>query len=53
MNRKDRLTLLSPAMLKNPREYFREYRPRVYLFEGEKGGTIQLKQRENDPKKSS
>jgi len=35
---KDRLTLLSSVMLKNLREYFREYRPREYLFEGKKGG---------------
>lgn len=35
---KDRLTLLSPVVLENLREYFRIHRPKEYLFEGERGG---------------
>ena len=33
---KDRITLLSESVLKDLRIYFKEYKPRVYLFEGEK-----------------
>ncbi|GAA4341531.1 site-specific integrase [Flaviaesturariibacter amylovorans] len=36
--KKDRMVPLSPTLLKVLRVYFREYRPREYLFEGEKGG---------------
>ncbi len=35
--RKDRYTLLSEAALAQLREYYREYRPRKYLFEGWNG----------------
>jgi len=35
---KDRLTLLSPTLLENLREYIKQYKPREYLFEGDKGG---------------
>ncbi len=35
---KDRVTLLSQNALNNLRVYFKEYRPRNYLFEGQKGG---------------
>jgi len=35
---KDRITLLSPGVLKDLRSYFKEYRPKTYLFEGENGG---------------
>ncbi|TLP71159.1 hypothetical protein ES765_19945 [Maribacter sp. ACAM166] len=35
---KDRHTLLSKIALDDLRLYFREYRPKVYLFEGQKGG---------------
>lgn len=35
---KDRLTLLSEVLLKNLRDYYKEYRPREYLFEGARGG---------------
>lgn len=35
---KDRLTLLSPRLLKNLRAYYKEYRPKEYLFEGVRGG---------------
>ncbi len=34
---KDRITVLSPAVLKLLREYYRFYKPKVYLFEGAKG----------------
>jgi len=35
---KDRLTLLSPVVLENLRDYFRIHRPKEYLFEGARGG---------------
>ena len=35
---KDRLTLLSRNALNDLRIYFKEYRPKDYLFEGQKGG---------------
>lgn len=35
---KDRYTLLSATALKNLRIYYREWKPRKYLFEGLKGG---------------
>ncbi|WP_424964068.1 site-specific tyrosine recombinase/integron integrase [Ekhidna sp.] len=35
---KDRLTTLSPHLLKLLRVYFRKYRPYEYLFEGQHGG---------------
>lgn len=35
---KDRNTLLSKTLLVDLRKYFREWRPKVYLFEGAKGG---------------
>ncbi len=31
---KDRMTVLSPTLLDNLRNYFKEYRPKHYLFEG-------------------
>jgi len=31
---KDRMTVLSPTLLENLRNYFKEYRPKNYLFEG-------------------
>ena len=34
---KDRLTILSPSVLDNLRIYFKEWRPKKYLFEGQKG----------------
>lgn len=36
--RKDRISLLSPNILKLLREYFKEYRPKEWLFEGQTGG---------------
>lgn len=35
---KERYTLLSKKLLLNLREYYRQYRPKEYLFEGDKGG---------------
>ncbi len=35
---KDRLTLLSPSVLKDLRDYFKIWKPKEYLFEGENGG---------------
>lgn len=35
---KDRLTLLSTTALHDLRQYFKEWRPKEYLFEGRKGG---------------
>jgi len=37
--RKDRYTLLSAPLLPELRCYYRQYRPRTYLFEGKKAGT--------------
>lgn len=36
--KKDRITILSAKILKLLREYFRQYRPGVWLFEGASGG---------------
>ncbi|MBL85970.1 MAG: recombinase [Winogradskyella sp.] len=35
---KDRLTVLSPSLLTDLRDYYREYRPEKHLFESPKGG---------------
>lgn len=35
---KDRYTLLSHSVLKDLRIYFRQWKPKLYLFEGQKGG---------------
>ena len=35
---KDRYTLLSKGLLKDLRAYYMEYKPKEWLFEGEKGG---------------
>lgn len=34
---KDRLTILSKSVLNNLREYFKKWKPKTYLFEGEEG----------------
>ncbi|WP_417201390.1 site-specific tyrosine recombinase/integron integrase [Bizionia sp.] len=34
---KDRISILSPSLLKDLQDYYREYRPKTYLFEGQKG----------------
>jgi integrase/recombinase XerD len=36
--KKDRMVPLSPMLLITLREYYREYRPKTYLFEGATGG---------------
>ena len=36
-NHKDRVTILSANVLNMLREYFKEYRPKKFLFEGGKG----------------
>jgi len=36
--RKDRYTLLSPVLLPQLRDYYRQYKPQVYLFEGRTPG---------------
>lgn len=36
--KKDRTTILAPKVLDLLREYYYEYRPRMWLFEGESGG---------------
>ncbi len=36
--KKDRYTLLSNSILKDLREYYIEYKPKEYLFEGQNGG---------------
>lgn len=35
---KDRISILSPSILKDLQQYYKEYRPKTYLFEGQKGG---------------
>lgn len=35
--KKDRYTLLSETLVLELREYYKEYRPRIWLFEGQKG----------------
>ncbi|WP_178983668.1 site-specific tyrosine recombinase/integron integrase [Winogradskyella helgolandensis] len=35
---KDRISILSPSILTNLRQYYKDYRPEHYLFEGQKGG---------------
>ncbi len=35
---KDRITILSPALLQDLRKYYKEWRPKEYLFEGARGG---------------
>lgn len=34
---KDRISVLSPSILKDLQKYYKEYRPEKYLFEGQKG----------------
>ncbi len=34
---KDRISILSPSILKDLQLYYKEYRPKEYLFEGQKG----------------
>ncbi|MCK4980951.1 MAG: tyrosine-type recombinase/integrase [Candidatus Delongbacteria bacterium] len=41
--KKDRTTLLSQKLLVMLREYYTQYRPRVYLFEGQSGAKYSIK----------
>jgi site-specific recombinase XerD len=45
--RKDRVTVLSERVLKLLREYYRAFRPRRWLFEGEKGGRYHVRSVQN------
>lgn len=45
--KKDRTTLLSHKLLNMLREYYKEYRPKEYLFEGETGGQYSVKAIQN------
>lgn len=45
--KKDRYVTLSPKILELLREYYREYRPREYLFEGQYGGRYSLRSLEH------
>ena len=36
--KKDRMVILPQTILENLRAYYKEYRPKVYLFEGQFGG---------------
>ena len=44
---KDRMTLLSVKLLDYLREYFKVYRPKVYLFEGQLGGAYATRSVQN------
>jgi integrase len=41
--KKDRYVMLSENIFPLLRKYYKEYRPKDYLFEGQKGGSIVLK----------
>ena len=45
--KKDRTTLLSQKLLIMLREYYKQYRPKEYLFEGETGGQYSVKSIQN------
>lgn len=45
--KKDRTTLLSQALLKLLREYYQNYKPKEYLFEGQKGGKYSTRSVQN------
>lgn len=45
--KKDRTTLLSQALLELLRDYYREYKPENYLFEGQKGGQYSVRSVQN------
>jgi len=44
---KDRVVMLAPALLKDLRNYFKAYQPKVYLFEGQSGGMYSEKSVQN------
>lgn len=45
--KKDRTTLLSQAILEMLRDYYRQYRPSDYLFQGQNGGKYSVKSIQN------
>lgn len=49
---KDRMTLLSPRLLELLREYFIQYKPKEYLFEGADGGQYSITSVRNILKKA-
>ncbi|MCF8223645.1 MAG: site-specific integrase [Bacteroidales bacterium] len=50
---KDRYTILSEKLLELLREYYKEYRPKKYLFEGQDGGMYSPSSIENIVKKAA
>ena len=50
---KERITLLSEKMLSLLREYYKQYTPKVYLFEGQKGGQYSAESIVNIVKKAA
>ena len=50
---KERITLLSEKMLSLLREYYKNYTPKVYLFEGQKGGRYSAESIVNIVKKAA
>lgn len=50
--KKDRTTLLSQTLLTTLREYYREYKPKEYLFEGDTGGKYSPRSVQNIFKKA-
>ena len=45
--KKDRTTLLSPKILILLRKYYKQYKPKLYLFEGQNGGKYSAKSIQN------
>jgi integrase/recombinase XerD len=45
--KKDRYVMLSEKLLTQLREYFKEYRPKEYLFEGQYGGQMSVRSIQN------
>lgn len=51
--KKDRQTLLSEALLILLRDYYKEYKPKEWLFEGQKGGQYSVRSIQNILKRAS
>jgi len=51
--KKDRISLLSDNLLQLLRQYYKEYHPKKYLFEGKSGGKYSASSVENILKKSA
>ncbi len=45
--KKDRMVPLSHKFLESLREYYREYKPKVYVFEGQAGGSYSIRSVQN------